>query len=78
MYGLPETTDDIYDSFGRVGHGTATDEDYQLLKNHIDNKKRSIREAKIALGIDGFKSATAGYEKTPIQKIMRELDGGRI
>ena len=77
MYGLPETSKKVYRAFNRVGQGKASDEDMSVLDNHIEEKKKDIREAKVSLDVEGFKTMSPPKPKTPIQQIMWHLNGGR-
>ena len=77
MYGLPETSDEVYSAFDRVGQGKSSEKDRSLLSTHIEEKKKDIREAKVRLDVEGFKTRTPPKHKTPIQQIMSSLNGGR-
>ena len=77
MYGLPETPDSVTRAFAKTSRGTATDKDFKALRSHIEKKKREIREARFAFGVDGTTSKPSPHNYQPLQAIMRILDGGR-
>ena len=77
LYDLPNTTKEVYNAFTRTNESKATKEDYELLDKHIAEKKKAIKEAKIRLNIDGYKSRSAPLELDPLSVVMREVDGGR-
>ena len=77
MYGLPETSDEVYHAFERISQGKATDKDRMFLDNHIADAKQRIRKAKIELDVEGFKTISPPHPKAPLQAIMRQLNGGR-
>ncbi len=77
MYDLPETSKEIHKTFAKTSRGTATDEDFKLLRNHIEEKKREIRRARHVYGIDGTTSRPDPYDYQPLQAIMKIIDGGR-
>jgi hypothetical protein len=77
MYGLPETSDEVYSAFDRLSQGKHRKNDLSFLSSHIEKKKKSIREAKIRLDVEGRKTIAGPKEKTTLQQIMWHLDGGR-
>ena len=77
MYGLPETSDEVYHAFERISKGKADDKDRMFLDRHIADAKKSIREAKIRLDVEGFKTIAPPQPKSPLLQIMWDLNGGR-
>ena len=77
MYDLPETSKEIHKTFAKTSRGTATDKDFKALRSHIEKKKREIREARFAFGVDGTTSKPSQHDYQPLQAIMQILDGGR-
>ena len=77
MYDLPETSVEIQKTFDKTSKGTATEEDFQTLKAHIEKKKRDIRIARETHGVGGSTSKPSPPEYKPLQAIMHILDGGR-
>ena len=77
MYGLPDTSREIYNAFTRTNENKASKEDYRTLSRHIENKKREIKEAKRRLGIDGLVTKPSPIEFPTMSQVMKEVDGGR-
>ena len=77
MYGLPEASEEVSNAFERISQGTATDEDRAFLDKHIEDTKQDIRDAKVNLDVEGFKTLSQPKPKPPIQQIMWHLNGGR-
>ena len=77
MYGLPEPSDEVYNAFERISQGKAPDKDRMFLDNHIADAKQRIRKAKVDLDVEGFKTVAPPQPQSPLQAIMRHLNGGR-
>ena len=76
MYGLSETPDEIHRAFSWTSDGKATKKDFRILQKHIKDKKRSIRDAKAGLKLEG-NSSYQGKESNILIDVMWILDGGR-
>jgi len=78
MYGLPETSNKVYKAFDRVGKGKHRKNDLAILSSHIEDKKKSRRDAKICQDVEGLKTMSS-YQttRTTLEQIMWHLDGGR-
>ena len=76
LYGLPDTSQAIFDRFRRVNLGKSTSEDFEILGKHIESKKKDIREARLKLDMDGRKSPPVCRQKRTFDSLLDILDGG--
>ena len=76
LYGLPDTSQEIFDRFRRVNLGKSPSEDVEILGKHIESKKKDIREARLKLDMDGRKSPPAFRQKRTFDSLLDILDGG--
>lgn len=77
MYGLPDTSWEIYNAFTRTNENKASKEDYTTLSRHIEDKKKEIKEAKKRLGIDGLRKKPTTIDLPTLSQVMKNVDGGR-